>query len=123
VNPQSPLEVKVTTRASKAGDVALVSVAGEVDLATTDRLTAALASHACAESAGVVLDLAQVTFIDSSGLRVVMVAVQDLDSKLAVVVSPESPVERLFKLAEVMARVPAFPSVEAALANLGVTAQ
>lgn len=49
----------------------VVAVSGEIDLATAEKLRALLRSPQ-AEAATVVLDLRQVTFIDSSGLSVVV---------------------------------------------------
>jgi anti-sigma B factor antagonist len=57
------------------GPWALVSVAGEVDLATSPELRAAL-DAAIAASSQLVLDLSQVTFLDSTGLGVLVQAHQ-----------------------------------------------
>jgi anti-anti-sigma factor len=53
------------------GDAIVVAPAGEIDLATIDALQAAM-DAAAAEAGGVVLDLREVTFIDSAGLRLVL---------------------------------------------------
>lgn len=110
--------LEVTTELRKAGDreAAIVSVRGEIDLATADRLTRALAG--CDQAGLVVLDLSEVGFIDSSGLRVVMIALRDFESRLGVLFAPDSSVERLFEVAQVRDRIPAFPTQEAALAAL-----
>jgi anti-anti-sigma factor len=55
---------------STAGRVRL-SVSGEVDLQTTPALEAAVAD-ACARGATVELDLHEVSFIDSTGIRAVL---------------------------------------------------
>ena len=55
----------------RAGDAIVVAPAGEIDLATVDVVEAAI-DAALAESAALVLDLSEVTFIDSAGLRLVL---------------------------------------------------
>jgi anti-anti-sigma factor len=55
----------------RVGDAIVVAPAGEIDLATVDDLQAAV-DAAAGESEQVVLDLREVTFIDSAGLRLVL---------------------------------------------------
>src|SRR5687768_18029246 len=59
-----PLDVEV----SPAAYGAIVTIAGELDLATVGRLRAALASDLVAQAAAIVVDLSGVTFMDSTGL-------------------------------------------------------
>jgi anti-anti-sigma factor len=74
---QPPAEsFQVTTEAPDVnGRVRLIAV-GELDLATAPLLTAALAEPRAAD-APVVLDLAGITFMDSSGLKVLVAAARD----------------------------------------------
>ena len=77
---------------------------GEVDLDTADQLATALRG-AVDESGGlVVLDLLGVPFMDSSGLKVLLVASADLGDRLALAISPGSPVMTLLEIAEVRDR-------------------
>jgi anti-anti-sigma factor len=110
------LEVTTDMRAAGDSEVAIVRVRGEIDLATADRLTRALAG--CDQAGRLVLDLNEVGFIDSSGLRVLMMAVRDFESRLGVLFVSGSSVERLFEVAQVLDRIPAFPTQEAAVAAL-----
>jgi anti-sigma B factor antagonist len=68
--PSDPISIEVGRR----GNACVVTVAGEIDLATTPRLRAALAN--VLDPSGppplVVLDLSRVTFIASIGLAVVV---------------------------------------------------
>lgn len=52
-----------------------VSVAGEVDIATAEELTAAVRSGLA--TGGVVIDLGAVTFMDSAGVRALNTALRD----------------------------------------------
>jgi anti-sigma B factor antagonist len=69
---------------------------GELDLATSGRLAAALQSTDAAALV-IVLDLSGLTFIDASGLRVLIDAKQALADRLALLPGPPT-VQRLFAL-------------------------
>jgi anti-anti-sigma factor len=60
-----------------AGAAVIVSVRGEVDLATASELEAYVNEAFAAAEGSVVLDLAAMTFIDSSGLRVLVALSND----------------------------------------------
>jgi anti-anti-sigma factor len=113
--PSGRLEVSVEPRDTAAGQIAIVRAQGEVDLGNADELTGVLHSDACEKSDGVVLDLVGVPFMDSSGLRAVLVAAGELEPELAVVLSPGSPVLRLFELAEVTDRLAAYATEDEAI--------
>ena len=69
----------------------VVVVTGEIDMATAPMLERELASAIAAGDGAVVLDLLDVTFFDSSGLRVAVVAHRELGEqgrRLAVVCDP-----------------------------------
>lgn len=106
----------------RAGDrpVTLVKASGEVDLTTADQLAVAIGSDGDGDGAAgaTVLDLTGVTFMDSSGLRVLLVASRNLGSGLGVVVADSSAVKRLLDLAEVTGQIPCFATVDSALAGL-----
>ncbi len=71
---------------------------GEVDMNSAPQLRAALEEH-FPGSRAVTLDLAGVTFMDSSGLRVLIELHQRVDT--VTLVDPTSAVDRLFELASV----------------------
>lgn len=64
------MELSVTT--SRQGDVTVVSVAGEVDVYTAAQLRAALDEEVAADRVQLVVDLDEVTFLDSTGLGVLV---------------------------------------------------
>ena len=83
----------------REGDAAIVVPVGEVDLVTVHQVRDHLLA-AAREAPRVVVDLRQVTFLDSSGLRLLVEAQQlsERDSfQLAVVRGPAA-VERLFEV-------------------------
>ena len=64
------MELSVTT--SRQGDVTVVTVAGEVDVYTAAQLRAALDEEVAAGHVELVVDLDEVTFLDSTGLGVLV---------------------------------------------------
>ena len=95
--------------------VALVRAEGEVDLETADQLLASLRA-ASAMGDRVVCDLIGVPFMDSSGLKALLVYLAELDGRLRLVLSPGAPVARLLELADVRERFVIHASPEEAVA-------
>ena len=89
-------------------DVVRVAPVGEIDLATAGHLRARIEELVSSGFARVTLDLQGVTFIDSTGLRLVLELVQtarDDQWELSVIeVSPA--VQRVFELSGVLAALP-----------------
>ena len=97
-----------------------LAVRGEVDLAATAALEAAL-EEAIRESAGAfVIDLTGVGFIDSSGLSVLLRARALLgrEDRALAVVCPHGPVRRVFELSGVSEVFALYPTRAAAAAAL-----
>jgi anti-sigma B factor antagonist len=69
-----PIPEAFSVRTELHGDAAVVVPTGELDLATAPALEAALARAFDGEAARVVLDLRELEFIDSSGLRTLLTA-------------------------------------------------
>lgn len=86
--------------------VARVKVSGEVDIATAPALATALfnAAHVAEQ---VIVDLSDVTFIDSTGLHVILTAQDELrqSSGHLVLIPGPSHVQRLFEIAGVANRL------------------
>jgi anti-sigma B factor antagonist len=94
----------------------LVEVAGEVDIATAPRLREALAERPPAGEL-LLVDLSGVTFMDSSGLSVVLNLQRDLrdaGQRLAIV-CPAGPARLLFEVTGVDTELPLFATREEAL--------
>jgi|SRR5215203_3307984 len=79
----------------------LIAVQGEIDAATAETLQRALSAIDSLDCSTVVVDLAEVTFIDSSGLHALLIGHRDLarnDVRL-VVCNPQPQAQRLFEIA------------------------
>jgi anti-anti-sigma factor len=98
------IEVDIRTE----GGVAVVSPRGELDVAGTPALEDALAAVADApDLSGVVVDLSGLEFMDSSGLRAVVLAdrrLRDQGLRFALVRGGE-PVHRVFELTRMTDRL------------------
>jgi anti-sigma B factor antagonist len=64
--------VEFTIQAATEGQTTTLSVAGEVDLATAEELNQAATSALESRPTALVIDLARVTFLDSTGLAVLV---------------------------------------------------
>ena len=95
---------------------------GEVDAVTAPQLGRRLLGLADEGKTSLVVDLSGVTFIDSTGLGVLLNALRTLGSRRGklVLVCPNDRVRRPFEVTGLIDRMPIFPSREAALGGLAV---
>jgi anti-sigma B factor antagonist len=106
-DPAVPTGTRVEIAVRNDGRTRTVSVAGEIDVLVRARLRAALADALGEKPSTVVLDLGQVTFMDSTGLH----AVLDADAharaeQIELVVIPGPPsVHRVFELCGLESRL------------------
>jgi anti-sigma B factor antagonist len=101
-------------------DSPVVVAAGEIDMATAPMLERELMAAIEAGEGAVVLDLCEVTFFDSSGLRAAIVAHRELTERgrrLSLACHPDGHVWRTFSLAGVDRLLNLHPSREAALVD------
>lgn len=95
----------VLVERSRVSGETQIRVTGEVDIATAPKLAATLGTCDGALGIGaVLLDLTAVTFLDSTGLGVILRANDILGGRLRVASSPAC--ERLFEIAGVRDRLP-----------------
>jgi anti-sigma B factor antagonist len=101
--------------------VSVLSLAGELDLSTIPRVEGPLFKQLETHSA-VVLDLAALSFIDSSGIGLLIKAYRAGEDgnggKLHTVIARNSQIERVFKLACIDRALPLYLDREAAVAAL-----
>lgn len=125
---QGPSDLSSSTRPSEltvqsriVDGIPVVSATGELDLGTLSRLEDALVAAEEEPSAAVVLDLTNLSFIDSSGLRVLIQSagrLHELDKDLHVACGP-GPVRRIIELTTVASRLAMHGELSAAVAASG----
>ena len=100
--------------------VPVVAPRGDIDLATSRDLGSQLGEIAGEPGVAAVLDLSQVTFMDSIGLAAVVHARSRLgaDSRLALVVAPDSYAELVLEIAGMPRAFAIFADREAAIAHV-----
>ncbi len=106
--PQHPL---FRVESSRRGTTPIVAVHGELDVATTSALARAAGDAIAAEPETVVIDLAAVTFMDSSAVRLLVGVhrrVREARIRLVLVPAPE-PVQRIFRICGLGTRLPFAP--------------
>lgn len=93
------------------GDAVIVVLAGEFDLANASRVRAVLSRALSKQRPRLILDLSNVTFIDSGGLHVILeVCKRCADEGPALTVWPGPPsVQRVFQLTSLLDYVPFEP--------------
>jgi anti-sigma B factor antagonist len=95
----------------------LLAVEGEVDIATSPRLIAALNEAVTESDFSVVVDLGSVEFMDSTGLALLVRAQRRLRRRARgfAVVCPDGPVRRIFEITDMVDTLRVSPSREIAL--------
>jgi len=84
-------------RVSRDGDGATLTLAGELDLATADMVREKLAEARGDGASRVVVDLRKLTFIDSTGIWLLLSAVkEDEEERLSFIPSESAAVQRVF---------------------------
>ena len=101
-----PDEIEFSVEVGGGPDGSLIAPRGELDMATQGELRAALEQQA--GSGAVTLDLSGLTFLDTSGLRLILETAEAANrSGFAFKVLPGSPtVQRLFEIAGVRELIP-----------------
>jgi anti-anti-sigma factor len=113
--PQLKYAASMESRGGAA--VAVLALEGELDLGVLDVLEQALTEGA-GDRAAVVLDLTELTFVDSAGIHALVEAREGLDQSdtpSAVVVAPGSNVERILDMTGLLERLASQPDRGAAL--------
>jgi anti-sigma B factor antagonist len=99
------------------GDVAVVSAAGEIDVFTAPTLDQALAAQLADGRSRLVVDLAEVSFLDSTGLGVLVKALKgarEAGGSLHLVVTSER-IRKIFDITGLDASMPLFDTVDDAI--------
>ena len=96
----------------------VVSLRGEIDLHVSPRVARSLAGVTAKRPAHIVVDLTEVTFVDSSGLAVLIHGMQDVEGyggKFAIVGLQEN-IRPIFEIARLDQVFQIFPTLDDALA-------
>jgi anti-anti-sigma factor len=90
-----------------------VTLSGELDIATADQLTEALEGVQPVSGTGLVIDLTAVSFMDSTGLRVLIAANRNAAAGgySLVIVTGESPAKRVLELTRMDEHMQVVPSL------------
>lgn len=103
-----------------ADGTATVALRGELDLSTIPRMERALLEQVTQRPA-VLVDLSALTFIDSSGMGVLIQAVRSANgTPVHILIGPGSQVERVFRIAGLYEALPVFSDRQRALGPLTV---
>ena len=90
----APLRIRV----DRSGDSVTVRLSGELDLASSAEVDAAIRDWEETEIGRIIVDLSDLHFIDSSGLNVLLRARRRIDSRLQILPSKHAAVTRLLSL-------------------------
>jgi anti-sigma B factor antagonist len=99
-------------------DFACVRPSGEIDLANAEEFGAAITSPQCNDAAGVLVDLTDVDFMDSSGLRVMLLSARAGKAAFATIVKEGSAVATLFDMVDVRQKLNVAATQDEALGML-----
>jgi len=92
----------------------VIRLVGELDLATAPEVLAAVQSAVAEDGDGrLVLDMREVSFIDSTGVRALLEASRATETQLALL-RPSSAVTRVLDLTQLRGHVPEVPDLEPA---------
>ena len=102
---------------SRFGSAEVVTVRGEVDMSSGLTLILRLNSVIRGGEGDVVVDLCAVTFMDSSGIRLLVNAFKRLkrENRRFAIVCPSGPVLRVFDVTGLVRVFDIYPTVEAAI--------
>ena len=109
--------MQITDRLEK--QITIVTIAGNVDALTAGEVTSYLSERIIAGTKRLILDLGQVNFMSSAGLRAILMALKEIrqqggDLYLA---GAQPGVERILKVSGFTTILKTFPTIEAAEAG------
>lgn len=120
MSPPEPLSTSV----AHADGIAVVSVAGEIDLSTAAAFEAAIAEALAGEPAALVIELSAVDFMASSGLRILVATKQKVSKSTQVAVVADRPATRRpIQLTDLDKVFSVYTTLDDALANVPTVAE
>lgn len=115
---QKEVRVDVSVTSRQSGDRTVIEVKGEIDVYTAPALREEISSLVDAEHTTIVVDLTQVSFMDSTGLGVLVGAlkkVRTLGGDLSLVINEEK-ILKVFRITALTQVFSIHPTLEEALA-------
>jgi anti-anti-sigma factor len=108
-----------------ADEIEKISLSGRLDTAGTDQIGLRFAGLTATKPALVVVDLSQVSFLASIGIRMLLSNAKALERRggRMALASPSAMVEEVLKIAGIDALIPLYADVESACAGLKSTAE
>jgi anti-anti-sigma factor len=101
--------------------VSVARVKGEIDMTNAEDLTQRIGSSLSNAAPGIALDLSQVTYLDSSGIRVLFELATRLrhrGQRITLAVKDDAPLRRVLQLTDVSAMIPVYESVDEACSGV-----
>jgi anti-anti-sigma factor len=105
----------------KRGDVVVARVTGELDIAGAARTGEKITDAVPTSALGLVVDLMELDFIDSSGIAMLFGLARSLGSRrqrLSVAAPPDGPVSRVLEIVEFERAAPVHADVDDAVAEI-----
>ncbi len=105
------------------GEVIVASLAGEIDPSNAREMNRELTEAVPNNALAVVLDLAAVDYLDSSGVQLIFELAERLtgrQQRLAIAVPEDAPARRVLDIVALDQTAPMAPTVEEARAQLGL---
>jgi len=116
-----PVAFEARTETSDGG-IHHIFVRGELDLATAPRLAEELAAARDGDDASILIDLRDCSFIDSSGLALIVGSWRDLEGEQGegrlVLCCPGAQVQRLLRITGTDEAIPVYDGPDEAIASL-----
>ena len=96
----------LAVRGDREGEARIIELIGELDLDGAPRLEEALREAEASDASSIVVDLGGLEFIDSTGLRLlVMAAERSKDGRFSLLRGPKQ-VHRVFEITDLVDRLP-----------------
>ena|SRR5437868_5555918 len=102
-------------------DVVIARLEGDIDLANTPAISTTILEAVPNDAIGLVVDLSDVRYIDSVGIRMLFTFVRSLHASrqgMAIAVPPESPVRKLLKITHLDEAMAFRATVDEAISSL-----
>ncbi|MGH2724359.1 MAG: STAS domain-containing protein [Actinomycetota bacterium] len=101
--------------------VVIARVRGEIDMSNAEALERKMGEAVPNTAVGMVVDLSDVTYLDSAGIRLVIALGQRLRlrrQRVALVVTAQGPIRRVLELTDIARLVPVSPGVDEAVSRV-----